>query len=47
MNEPLSLVLAETAIDAVLYKGAVLLYNHYIKPKMIPHCVNMTVDTVS
>ena len=44
MNASHSLMFAETTIDSVLDKGAVLLYNHYIKPKMIPHCVNMTVD---
>ena len=47
MNAPLSLVLAETAIEAVMAKGAVVLYNHYLKPKVVPHCVNMTVDEVS
>ena len=47
MNAPLSLVLAETAIEAVMAKGAVVLYNHYLKPKVAPHCVNMTVDEVS
>jgi hypothetical protein len=35
MNAPLSMVFAESAIEAVMAKGAVLIYNQYLKPKMI------------
>lgn len=47
MDAKLSLVLAETAIEAVMAKGAVVLYNQHLKPKVAPHCVNMTLDEVS
>jgi hypothetical protein len=40
-----SLLQAQIVLNAVLDKGAVLLYNKYLQPKIKPHCVRLAVDS--